>query len=284
MSTLLRDIGTIEWSRRTRGIMNASERARYMAAVMLQIGRVAPGLLALKAGLRGSGPDPSAYAVPDTAFTRSVVDACRQLDPMLIEHGYRSYLYARALGDVDHIECDPEALFAAAILHDYAFHDMAAVKDCCFTFAGTEIAAEFLSKTKLEASLQHAVLDAITLHANPTVPLARGGLQFLLHAGVMVDVLGLRAFDLDWDGVERVATKHPRHAFTARGEPILRGHADRVAGTRARAGFQCGFSLALRLGPWVAYETAHPNEAGSAPSRSLDLPAKPEAERLHRQV
>jgi hypothetical protein len=140
-----------------------------------------------------------------------------------------------------------------------------------------------LSKAKLQPHLQHAVLDAITLHANPTVPLARGGLQFLLHAGVMVDVLGLRAFDLDWDGVERVATKHPRHAFTERGEPILRGHANRVAGTRARAGFQCGFSLALRLGPWVAYEAAHPDD-GPALAHSLDVPPKPDAERLHGQV
>ena len=40
---------------------------------------------------------------------------------MVVEHGYRSYIYGRALGSVEGLECDDEALFAATMFHDYAF-------------------------------------------------------------------------------------------------------------------------------------------------------------------
>ena len=43
---------------------------------------------------------------------------------MVIEHSYRSYLFGRALGVADGIECDEEALFAATMFHDYAFETM----------------------------------------------------------------------------------------------------------------------------------------------------------------
>ena len=56
----------------------------------------------------------------------------------MIEHSYRSYLFARALGHVDGVECDEEALFAATMFHDYAFPKIETLTDRCFTLAGAE--------------------------------------------------------------------------------------------------------------------------------------------------
>src|SRR5215510_11021492 len=100
MSGLLGEIGTIDWCRRTNGILGRGERARFVAAVVLKTMRILPRMLALRAGLHGAGPDPADVVPPDTRFTRDVLEACRDLDPMIVEHGYRSYLYARALGIV----------------------------------------------------------------------------------------------------------------------------------------------------------------------------------------
>jgi hypothetical protein len=248
---LLGDIGTIEWCRRTNGILGRGERARFMAATVLTTSRVLPRLVAARSGRRGSGgPDPSALTPPDTPFTREVLGACADLDPMLVQHGYRSYLYARALGQVEGVTCDDEALFAATILHDYAFGEMDTIPDKCFTLVGADVAADLLKTSPLSEALRHDVLDAITLHLNPKVAIQHGTLQHLVHDGIVVDVLGIRASELDPAGARRVQERHPRHGFTTRGEPLLRAHGKRVHGCRAGALFATGFGPALKLAPW----------------------------------
>jgi hypothetical protein len=249
---LLGDIGTIEWSQRTNGILGRGERARFTAATVLATTRAMPRLLAARAGRGASagGPDPSALTPPDTPFTREVLDACADLDPMLIEHGYRSYLYARALGQVDGVTCDDEALFAASILHDYAFAQMDTISGKCFTLVGAEVAADLLATSPLSDVLRHDVLDAITLHLNPRVGVQQGTTQHLVHDGIIVDVLGIRASELDATGARRVQQQHPRHDFNTRGEPLLRAHGKRVHGCRAGALFATGFGQALKIGPW----------------------------------
>jgi hypothetical protein len=50
VSALLGEIGTIEWCRRTNGILGRGEKARYMAAVALETARVLPRMLASRGG------------------------------------------------------------------------------------------------------------------------------------------------------------------------------------------------------------------------------------------
>jgi hypothetical protein len=258
MGLLLGEIGTIEWSRRTRGLLGRGERARYTAAFVLTMIGTSPRLLAARAGLRGSGPDPSRIAPPDTPFAREVVEACAELGPMIVEHSYRSYVYGRALGVARGVECDEEALFAATMLHDYGFKEMGSLTDRCFTFAGAEAAEEILAGSSLTEASRHDVLDAITLHFNPSVPVGQGSVQHLTHDGVLLDVLGARAWELDPDGVGRVAESHPRHRFTVDAEPALREHVGRVPACRVAAAFGAGFGLALRLSSWRARDAAEP--------------------------
>jgi hypothetical protein len=254
---LLGDIGTIEWTRRTNGILGRGERARFLAATVLRTSRALPRLLASRIGNgSGSGPDPSLLTPPDSAFARDVVEACADLDPMVVEHGYRSYLFAGALGQAEGLECDREALFAATMFHDYAFETMGSLTDECFTAAGAKVAAEFLEGSSLAEPLRHDVLDAITLHLNPAVPAEQGALQHLAHDGIIVDVLGLRAWDLDRGGIQRTFERHPRHGFNVRGAPLLRAHGRRVRGCRAAALFLAGFGPALRTSPWYSMDEA----------------------------
>ncbi len=256
MSGLIGEIGTIEWCRRTNGILGRGERARFLAAVVLKTTRALPRLLASRGGTRGSGPDPSQLTPPDTPFARDVVEACADLDPMVVEHGYRSYLFGRALGLVEGIECDEEALFAATMFHDYAFMTMDSLTDRCFTLAGAEVAAQALESSPLSEAERHDVLDAITLHLNPTVPPEQGAIQHLAHDGILLDVLGLRSWDLDQAGLGRTAERHPRHGFTVRGQPLLQAHGRRVHGCRAGALFLAGFGPALKTSRWHRVDRA----------------------------
>src|SRR4051812_1418508 len=241
MTALLSDIGTIEWCRRTNGILGRGEKALFIAATVLTTSRAMPSLLADRRGRRGSGPDPSELTPPDTPFAREVVEACADLEPLVVEHGYRSYLFARALGIREDLEADDEALFAATMLHDYAFGHMDEFDDRCFTLYGAEYAERLLASSPLPEPVRRDVLDAITLHLNPKVAPEQGALQHLVHDGILLDVLGLRASRLDHDGVRRVHDRHPRHGFTVAGRPLLQGHARRVPGCRSAALFTAGF-------------------------------------------
>jgi hypothetical protein len=256
MGLLVGDIGTIEWCRATKGVLRPAERVRFMTAVLAETARLMPRIVAARAGVRGSGPDPSRFAPPEGPLVSAALEACAHLDPMLIEHGYRSYLFARALGEVEGRSCDPEALLVAALFHDYAFSTMESITDRCFTLAGAEVTEEVLRRAATPPDRLHDILDGITLHLNPTVPAERGALQHLLHDGILLDVVGARAWELDADGIDRVLERHPRHDFVRRGEGTLRAHGRRVRGSRTGALFTCGFAAALRLGPWRAAERA----------------------------
>ena len=98
MSGLLGEIGTIEWSRRTNGILSRGERARFVA-VLMTTARILPRLLGARAGLRGSTrlSSRSRHAVRPRR-PRRVRRGDGDLDPMIVQHGLRSYLFARALG------------------------------------------------------------------------------------------------------------------------------------------------------------------------------------------
>ena len=263
MSALLGDIGTIEWCRRTRGILGRGERARFMAAVVLQTTLALPRAIGSRSGRSSSGPDPSELTPPDSPFAREVVDACADLGPTVIEHSYRSYLFARALGHVDGVECDEEALFAATMFHDYAFPKIETLTDRCFTLAGAEEAERFLESSPLSESQRHDVLDAICLHISPDSPRERGTTQYLAHDGIALDVVGLRAWELDRPGIRRTFERHPRHGFNQTAETLLKSHGKRVKGCRTAALFATGFGQALKLSPWVPIEKAE-----SAPGRA----------------
>jgi hypothetical protein len=254
MSALLGDIGTIEWCRRTRGILGRGEQARFMAAVALQTARALPRMAGARRG--GSGPDPSRLSPPDSAFAKEIVEACSELGPAVIEHSYRSYIFARALGEVDRVECDEEALFAATMFHDYSFPEIDSLTDRCFTFAGAAGAERFLESSPLSEDQRHAVLDAICLHINPWVDRERGTTQYLAHDGISLDVVGLRAWEVDRAGAKRVFERHPRHGFNRLAGTVMRAHGRRVRGCRAGALFRTGFGQALTLSPWEPFEQA----------------------------
>ena len=212
-----------------------------MAATVLTTSRVLPRLLISRG--RGSGPDPSQLTPPDSAFAKEVVEACADLGPMVIEHGYRSYLFGRALGVAEGIECDEEALFAATMFHDYAFEAIESLTDCCFTLAGAEVAAEFLERSPLSDELRHDVLDAITLHLNPSVGPEKP-LQRLAHDGIALDVLGMRGWELDPSGIARGRRSPP----AARIHRRRRGAAARPRAARPRLPLRRPLQRRLRRG------------------------------------
>lgn len=71
-----------------------------------------------------------------------------------------------------------------------------------------------------------------------------------MHDGVLLDAVGLRAWELRRDAIDRVRARHPRLRFSQEGGRLLGRQARAIPRCRAAAPFGAGFGLALKLGPW----------------------------------
>lgn len=252
---MLGDIGTLAWTRRTNGLLTRPERLRYVAAAVREQARVAAPLLAYRLGRgarRQASIDDDGLRIPDSQVARNAVEACISVQPrMIIEHNYRSFVYARALASLAGIGHDEELLFVATMFHDAgALEPDRANGGRCFTLKGAADAESHGAAAGWQSARCAAAAEAITLHINPAVPLERGPEAHLMHDGVLLDAVGLRAWEIRKDAIERVRARHPRLRFSQDGGRLLGAQARAIPGCRIAAAFNAGFGLALKLGPW----------------------------------
>jgi len=168
-----------------------------------------------------------------------------------MEHNYRSFIYARALGSLAGIRHDEELLFVATMFHDTgAMQPDLSAGGRCFTLRGAADVERHLEQAGSAPERRTAAAEAITLHVNPAVPPEQGAEAHLMHDGVLLDAVGLRAWELRAEAIELVRSRHPRLRFTQEGARLLKQQARAIPGCRIAAAFEAGFGLALRLGPW----------------------------------
>jgi hypothetical protein len=252
---VLGEIGTLDWTRRTNGLLSRPERLRYVAAAVREQARVAAPLLAFRLGRRArrqAAIEEGDLRIPDSRLARETVEACGAVQPRtIIEHNYRSFIFARALGSLGGIRHDEELLFVATMFHDAGALEVdRSDGGRCFTLKGAAGAQSQLVAAGWDPQRSAAAAEAITLHLNPTVPVEQGPEAHLMHDGVLLDAVGLRAWELRRDGIERVRARHPRLRFSQEGGRLLGEQARAIPSCRTAAAIAAGFGLALRLGPW----------------------------------
>jgi hypothetical protein len=249
---VLGEIGTLAWTRRTNGLLSRTERLRFVAAVVREQARSAAPLLAFRLGRgarRQAAIDEGGLRIPDSQVARDAVEACVAVQPpTIIEHNYRSFIFARALGALEGIDHDEELLFVATMFHDAGALEVDPGR--CFTLKGAGDAEAHGAAADWPAARCASAAETITLHINPFVPLERGPEAHLMHDGVLLDAVGLRAWQISKDAIEQVRARHPRLRFSQEGGRLLGEQARGVPGCRIAAAMRGGFGLALRLGPW----------------------------------
>lgn len=248
----LGEIGTLGWTRRANGILSRRERWRYMARAARVTVTATPRLLGSRVGVRArhrASIEEGDLRPPDSKLAREAVEECEELMPRtIIEHSYRSYLYARALGELDSVAHDDEVLFVAAMYHDAgAMAPDVSDGGRCFTLEGAELAIQRLDGGGRSREQAEAGGEAITLHINPDVPVEQGAEQHLLHDGVLLDAVGVRAWEIEPEAIKLVRSRHPRLRFTQEGGGLLKAQARAIPACRIAAAFRTGFGAALLL-------------------------------------
>jgi hypothetical protein len=246
-------VGTIHWSRRTGGRLDPPQRR----ALVAELARIhitnAVGRLRMAAHLHPGGNayvQPSRLEAPDSPLTRAATRAAaRILPPTLLAHSHRTYIFGRALGELERIDIDTELLYAAALLHDTGLVIAAGTDD--FTLASARVAWDVAEQVGLSTAATETLQTAITMHHSPRVTLDAGPVAYLTSAGAGVDVVGIRSWDLSPSVLQRAVADHPRQGFKAYFARAWADEAARVPEGRARLLRRYGaFSAAIRLAPF----------------------------------
>lgn len=167
--------------------------------------------LAHRLGWRRAGRlDPGDLEIPDSTLCRQAVEWVAQASPLfLLNHCLRCYAFAAALGRRDGGRFDRELLFLACILHDLGL-TCQAEGSRAFEVEGADRAYRFLCEQGMEERRAEAVHEAIALHARVSFWLRREPEAVLLQAGAGLDVLGLRAEDLNSAARRQAVERYPR--------------------------------------------------------------------------
>lgn len=242
-------IGGFAWTQRTRGRLTRRERMQLLGSVVTS--QRDYFLHRLRGAQPSTAPRPNDREIrpPDSRFAREVEAAAAEQNPVIRTHSYRSWIFGRALADVDGIDVDQELLFAGALLHDHGIDPVAAGED--FTLRSARRAIECARAADLDADRAATLADAITVHTTPGITVERdGAVGYYVQNGALVDIAGNRIWDISQSLIDDTLARYDRRGFT-RG---LGGHftteAKAVPGGRFSMLRKCGFVPLMYMAPF----------------------------------
>jgi hypothetical protein len=246
-------VGTAPWVLRTSGRLTGVERRALLRPLARTHVQNAIGRLRLAVGAhpgRHAYVPPARLVPPSSMLTRAAEERARQLLPVpLLNHSYRTYVFGRALGELNGIEVDTELLFAGALLHDTGLVNPRGTAD--FTVTSARLARDVAEQVGLSTAATDTLMTAITLHHSPGVTIDAGPVAYLLSAGAAVDVVGLRSWELPPATLAAAVREHPRAGFKEAFTEAFRQEAARVPQGRARLLHRYGaFAAAIRFAPF----------------------------------
>jgi hypothetical protein len=245
-------LGGLGWARRTEGRLSSRDRRRLLAAIALgqwenMVGRAKLALGRLPAG--AGSVDLDTFEVPDSLFAQEAERACAELPAALVGHSYRTWLFGRALATVDRRELDVELFYCGALLHDHGIAQPTPGRD--FTLASAERTLACATAAEVATERAEALADAICVHATPGIEVDRDGeLGCYLQWGAMVDVAGLRIWDVAPANVSEILRRYPRVDFKRQLAAMIRAEAAAVPQGRFGLLVRCGLPLAVRMAPF----------------------------------
>lgn len=231
-------LGTLAWARATGGRLRPRDRVAYLTAAVARQLRVLPAELWWRVGLprHPARVDIEAIRPPDTVVATAAERHLETIaEPYMVNHSIRTWAWGRVVAALDGVRFDDELLWVASLMHDAGVlepHRRSAGE--CFSLRSADAARQVVSPFAWDAARGDRLAETITLHLNPYVPPARGAEAHLMSAGVLLDVIGVRFWDLHPEVVQAVLARWPRHdmkrrlwadfAGEALAHPACRGH------------------------------------------------------------
>jgi len=250
-------VGSLEWTRRYDGRLRARDRLRLLGqGVIFELSQApwqALGPVGLRPRKRLSF-DLDRVRIPDSGAAKEAERVCEQMRPqMLINHSYRTFLWANVFASTLSASFDEEALYVSSLLHDLGLseeHRLAG--PACFTLVGAEAAERAASGDGWSEERAQLAAEAITLHMNLRVPPESVEAR-LMTAGTTMDVVGASYWRVAPETIASVLERYPRGATKDGMLEAFKWQAGHNKGTRAQFYSRyLGLGLRVRFAPYAS--------------------------------
>jgi hypothetical protein len=231
--------GTLAWARRTGGELRFRDRLELLSIAVAHQARVLPAQLWSWLGLPARHPpayDLAELRPPDsTAARRAEEHLATIAEPFLVNHSIRTYLWSRILARPPGIPFDDELLYVASLLHDAGLVEPhRSATGACFTLRSADAARALTEALGWHPARRDRLAEVITLHVNPRVARSLGAEAHLMNGGVVLDVTGLRLWEVHPELARAVLERLPRLDMKRRLWEIWRCEADAHPRCRGR--------------------------------------------------
>ena len=230
-------VGTLPWLHETDGILRPRDYVRLLGQGVLFVLHGAPASVrrAFQVSSKRARFDSASLRLPDSPASREAERLCARV-PAVVNHSFRTYLWAALLGLRDGLSYDTEMLYVASLLHDVGFADLQHATDgrpSCFAVPAVRAAVEVGSTAGWDEHRCEVAAEAISLHANLYVGRRFGPEAYLLYAGARLDQTGFRYGDIHPDGMRTVLESYPREGWKRACCEMMSQQAYGVPGSRA---------------------------------------------------
>jgi hypothetical protein len=241
--------GGLAWLRATGGALSAAERRKLTRAIIAgQSGNIV-GHVKLLLGRRPRSGPKWLIEPPDTAITRAAEVLCGEQPDTIAAHGARTWLFGTALAQYDSADLDDELFYAASLLHDSGL--ITAVTGQDFTLRSAETAANAVVAAGGSRPQAEAVAEGIARHTTPGISPSRGGeLATYLQAGALLDLAGVRAWDISETFVTCVVRASDRRGFESAILKLISAESTAVPHGRFALLKRWGLPLAITTSPF----------------------------------
>lgn len=248
-------IGSLAWTRRTRGRLSRREVVAYIArGAQAQLAAL-PDYVTTRLGLRRerlASLDLAALGLPDTAAAREAEAIAEELPPFLREHSYRSYLWGAAIGTRERLDFDAELLYTGCLVHDAGLVPDHRPPEGCFTLGSAAAGERCGTRGGWTDDRTRRLGEIITLHINPRVTVNQTVEGHLLATGTTLDAIAGRGlWHIERPTVDAVLARHPRFGVGRELEALCREEARREPRARIACLYRyAGLALLFRLAPF----------------------------------
>lgn len=208
-------IGSLEWAAATSGNLRNAERLRFLAPILRTTMQYTAGRLRMLLGVRpqrAGSLDLDRLVLPDSKLVADALRECREtLTPSMQNHSLRTFAFGLALANLDGVHLDLENFYVASLLHDIALETPTANR--CFAVVGADRALALAQRAGAEDATARAIAEGICMHVTPGVGFERGPIGPMLSAGALLDLAGVRLWDLDPAFARDTEARHPRLAM-----------------------------------------------------------------------
>lgn len=237
---------TYRWACETGGALTPKQRRGLLPKIARSYGAFLAGTVTLP-WRRHRAPEPPAAVYPDSKLTQIADEAAREQPAPIAEHGYRTWIFGNALAHVDAMPLDPELFYIGALLHDAGMVEAVAGED--FTIRSAERAMTTLDTVEQDPTPERrtSLADAIVAHISPGLTAEDDPMASYIQAGAILDLVGMRLWDLPQPFVREVYARHPQTGLRTLIRDLIESEARAVPAGRFALLAATGFRSAVRM-------------------------------------